>query len=168
MLASSCPVLMLGAMIAPCVPLIHICPVLANVNNGIELEGKKFPTIPPLIFAKGIFDRPYPSPTNDDAYRIPELCNAINGIVDGPNALDGKYPLDEIAAGGIVPGAYTAVGNVLNNDAVGTLNRPRASPTKVPPTTRIPVDELISIEYSGVLLPIPRRLFQLSKTKAAF
>jgi hypothetical protein len=155
-------------MIVPCDPLIQICPVLANVNKGIELEGKKFPIIPPLMFANGIFDIPYPFPTNDDAYRIPELCNAISGIVDGPKALDGKYPFDEIAVAGIVPGAYTAVGNVLNNDAVGTLNRPRPSPRKLPPTTRIPVDELISIEYWGVLIPIPRRLFQLSKTNAAF
>ena len=70
---------------------------------------------------------------------------------------------------GTVCGENIAVGNVLNKAAVGTDTSPLASPVyDPPPKTRIPVDELISIEYCGVEIPpIASLLFNKSNTYAA-
>ena len=54
---------------------------------------------------------------------------------------------EEIALGGIVPGANTLAGNVLTKAAVGTLCRPKALAINIPPEMRTPVVVAISIPY---------------------
>ena len=107
------------------------------------------------------------------------LCNASKGIDEGANRDVGSVPNNavvailrpeiaplEIADGGILPGAKTAAGNVLNNADVGTLNNPVPLATRLPPTNRIPVVVAISRANSGLLLLIPTRLFTTSKVTA--
>ncbi len=63
-----------------------------------------------------------------------EVGNVLKSAEVG-TLIPGKIlpPVEAIAVGGIVPGAKTYVGNVLNNDAVGTLTRPVAFAINVPP-----------------------------------
>jgi hypothetical protein len=54
---------------------------------------------------------------------------------------------EEMAEGGIVPGAKTLPGKVLTNAAVGTLCKPNALAINIPPDMRTPLVVATSIPY---------------------